>query len=141
VMLLNEGNQWAFWRVTLTCGDCAVVLAEDPNGRWGSNNAVWMGSSRGARSADIGNWADYWLGRAFSSRGVSSAPGTNVTMVYDDVECVAQQLAIPPLNMTYCELSVSTSAMRFARSYWGSEYVEFQMDDGTWRRGRRWSSR
>lgn len=45
-------NDWAFWKLTLTCA-CEVVLAEDPNGE--------MGTPREVDAAD--NSVQWWMGQ------------------------------------------------------------------------------
>jgi hypothetical protein len=127
VMLINDGNQWSYWRATLDTGYGPVVLTtlqgariEDPNGRWGTNNPIWQNTWWGRKSANVGNWSAYWIGRPTTWQGKYSAPSTNVTLLYDDRDLMAAKMDVPALNMTYCQLSVTTSRALWARSPWGT---------------------
>lgn len=49
----ESANSWGFWKLQLTC-DCAVVLAEDPNGIDGTPHP--------SVEADSEGWEQYWMG-------------------------------------------------------------------------------
>lgn len=74
----RKTNHWGYYYVSMTCGECAVVLAEDPNGVQGRNR-----NDEGAE--------DYWLG---------NGARTNQTYEYDDRECTAAP-TLPPLSGAY----------------------------------------
>jgi hypothetical protein len=50
-------NTWGIWRITLDCGDCEMVLLEDPLGGKGTPHPFTDRFQLGT-----GNWSQYWLG-------------------------------------------------------------------------------